>query len=79
MIIAINGNHYRLRYRDPGTLRPEDKGLWRADRVEWDRKAGRWHHVDDDDYLISDDRRIIARESGWELRREETKKNENVG
>lgn len=70
MIIAVGGKHYRLKYRDPGILRPEDKGLWRADRVEWDRSAGRWRYTDDDDFLISDDcTKVVARETGWTLRR----------
>lgn len=71
MIIEIDGKHYRLRYRDPGILRPEDKGLWRADMVDQSIITGDWFPCDDDDYLITDDRRVVAREVGWDLRREE--------
>ena len=70
MIIEIDGKTYRLRYRDPGILRPEDRGLWRADRVDRSTINGEWFTCDDDDYLITDDRRVVAREIGWELRRE---------
>lgn len=71
MIIEIEGKHYHLRYRDPGFLRPEDKGLWRATRVERSRITGDWYPCDDDDYLITNDWRVVAREIGWDLRREE--------
>ena len=70
-VIRINVEFYRLRYRDPGTFRPEDRGLWRADKVTWDKDH--WGYHDDDDYLITDDRRVVAREIGWDLRREEMK------
>ena len=69
-IIVIDGKHYRLSYRDPGILRPEDKGLWRGNMVEQDWN-GWWTVCEDDDYLITDDGRIVAREVGWDLRREE--------
>ena len=69
MIIEIDGKHYRLRYRDPGILRPEDRDLWRAEMVAQD-PIGFWYVCDDDDYLITDDRRVVAREIGWDLRRE---------
>ena len=68
-VIRIEGEFYRLLYRDPGTLRPEDRGLWRALKVTWDRDH--WGFHDDDDYLLSDDGKVIAREIGWDLRREE--------
>ena len=70
MIISIGGSFYRVRYRDPGVLRTEDKGLWRCHKVDRDWN-GRWFCCDDDDYLITDDGRIVARETGWNLRREE--------
>lgn len=69
MIIEIDGNFYRIRYRDSGVLRPEDKGLWRAEQVEQDWN-GFWSCCDDDDYLINDEGQIVAREIGWGLRRE---------
>ena len=70
MIIEIDGKHYRLRYRDPGILRPEDKGLWRAVRVDRSTITGEWFPCDDDDFMIdADARRVIAREVGWDLRR----------
>ena len=70
-VIEINGEHYRLKYKDPGILRPEDKGLWRALHVTWE--GDHWGINDDDDYLITDDGRVVAREIGWCLRREEIK------
>ncbi len=66
-VYLIAGSYYRLRYQDPGTLRPEDGGLWRAWKVTWDGDHFGIH--DDDDYLISDDGKVIAREVGWDLRR----------
>lgn len=68
-VIRIEGEYYRLRYRDSGFTHKEDKGLWRADKVTWDRDH--WGIHDDDDYLLSDDGKVIARETGWNLRREE--------
>ena len=62
MIIEIEGIFYRIRYKD--------HGLWRADKVKRDRN-GWWFCCDDDDYLIDDSGRIVAREVGWDLRREE--------
>ena len=66
-VIRIEGEFYRLLYRDPGILRPEDKGLWRALHVTWDGDHFGIH--DDDDYLLSDDRKVVARETGWGLMR----------
>lgn len=68
-VYKIGDDYYVLRYRDPGFIHIEDLGLWRADKVEWTGTA--WHIMDDDDYLIDDDRRIVAKEVGWCLRREE--------
>ena len=68
VIKADDGNYYRLLYRDDGTLRPEDKGLWRALRVTIDGDHLGYH--DDDDYLIDDSGKVVAREIGWGLRRE---------
>ena len=68
-VYKIDGSYYRVRYQDKGFRYEEDRGLWRADKVEWTGTA--WRIVDDDDYLIDDERRIVAREVGWELRREE--------
>ena len=67
-VIRLGGHHYRIRYQDKGTLRPEDRGLWRALRVEWD--GDHWGIHDDDDYLITDEGAVVAREIGWDLRRE---------
>lgn len=69
MIIEINGEHYDLKYRDPGILRPEDEGLWRAYKVKKDWNEN-WYTCDDYDYLINDEGIIVARESGWDLQRE---------
>lgn len=67
-VIRIEGEFYRLLYRDPGILRPEDKGLWRALKVEWDGDHFGIH--DDDDYLIDADRCcVVVREVGWGLMR----------
>ena len=70
MIIEIGGEYYRVMYQDSGVLRPEDKGLLRAYRVEKSQITGDWFCCDDDDYLIDDSGRIVAREIGWGLRRE---------
>lgn len=67
-IYKIGDAFYRLRYRDLGFIHKEDLGLWRADKVEW--TGCHWRIADDDDYLIDDERRVVARESGWCLRRE---------
>lgn len=67
-VIKAEGRYYRIRYRDPGILRPEDHFLYRADRVEW--KDDHWSYIDDADYLIDDERRVVAKEVGWCLRRE---------
>lgn len=66
-VYLIDGSFYRILYRDPGILRPEDAGLWRALHVIWD--GDHWGIHDDDDYLITDDWRVVAREIGWDLRR----------
>ena len=71
-VVRIDGEFYRAMYLDPGILRPEDKGLWRALHVTWD--GDHWGIHDDDDYLLSDDRKVVAREVGWDLRRVEIKK-----
>jgi len=68
-IVLINGEHYALRYRDPGILAPEDRGLWRAIKVKRGI-FGDWTPADDEDYLITDDLKIVAIEYGWNLRRE---------
>ena len=69
-VIEINGSYYRVRYRDPGFTHSEDDGLWRCHKVALDWN-GNWYCCDDDDYLITDDGQIVAREVGWDLRREE--------
>ena len=66
-IIKIDGEYYRIRYRDSGFVHKEDLGLWRADKVTWD--GDHWGYHDDDDWLIDDDGRVVAREIGWGLRR----------
>ena len=68
-VIRIEGEFYRLLYRDPGILRPEDAGLWRALHVTWD--GDHWGIHDDDDYLLSENGKVVAKEIGWGLRREE--------
>ena len=70
-VIRLGGHHYRIRSRDSGFPHKEDRGLWRADRVTWD--GDHWGYHDDDDYLITDDGEVVAREIGWDLRREELK------
>lgn len=67
-VYKIGNEYYRIRGKDSGVHHAEDRGLWRADRVVWTGTA--WRIVDDDDYLIDDERRIVAREVGWCLRRE---------
>ena len=69
MIVEIEGKHYRLRYRDNGFPHPEDKGLWRAYMIDRSTITGDWFPCDDDDYMITDDLQIVAREIGWDLRR----------
>ena len=67
-VYKIDGEYYRIRRLDKGILTPENRGLWRASKVVWNGKE--FSFVDDDDYLIDDDRRIVAKEVGWCLRRE---------
>lgn len=69
VIKAKDGNFYRIRYRDSGFVHAEDKGLWRALRVTWDGDHFGIH--DDDDYLLTDQGEVVAREIGWGLRRKE--------
>ena len=66
-VYKIGGEYYRIRDKDSGVHHAEDRGLWRADRVVWTGTG--WRIADDDDYLIDDERRVVARETGWELRR----------
>ena len=68
VIKAQDGQFYRIRYRDSGFPHREDRGLWRALRVTWDGDHFGVH--DDDDYVLTDDGEVVAREIGWELRRE---------
>lgn len=69
-IILIDGKYYKLRYRHEGCSDKDDEGLWRALHVD----EHDWGIHDDDDYMISDDGRVIAVEIGWDLRREPVKK-----
>ena len=71
-IILIGEKYYRLCYRDNGFTHKEDKGLWRALHVE--PENGDWGIHDDDDYIITDDGRVIATEVGWGLKREPVRK-----
>ena len=70
-IVSIGNEYFRLRYIDEGAVHKEDRGLWRADKVRWDH--GYWVAYDDDDWMITDDLQIVAREIGWSLRREKVK------
>ena len=69
VIKGADGNYYRIQYRDSGFPHKEDKGLWRCLLVEWDGDHFGVH--DDDDYLLTEDGQVVAREIGWDLRREE--------
>ena len=69
LIAEINGEYYMLRYKDRGELCPADKGLWRSIKV-WRNQFGNWVCCDDDDWLIDRNGKIVAREIGWDLRRE---------
>lgn len=70
MILLIEGEYYRLRYADKGFPHEEDRGLWRADKVR-KNGAGDWFPCDDDDFMIDIERKkVVAKEIGWELRRE---------
>ena len=66
MIKKINGEYYDFRCKDSGFPHAEDKGLWRASKVKLDNK-GHWFVCDDNDYIITDDMRIVAKETGWRL------------
>ena len=68
-VIRIGSQYYRLRYKDTGFPHPDDKGLWRALKVEWDPVKGEFGCHDDDDWMISEDKLVIAREVGWDCRR----------
>ena len=75
MIIEIGNEFYKVRYADPGVLRPEDKGLLRCHKVARSTITGDWFPCDDDDYMIdADSRQVVAREVGWDLRRVEIEK-----
>ena len=68
LIAQINGKLYMLRRWEHGT--------WRSVMVQKDTK-GFYFVCDDDDWIILDGR-IIGREIGWDLRREnEGRTNEN--
>ena len=71
VIKAKDDRYYRIRYRDNGFPHPEDRGLWRSDKVTWE--DDHWGVHDDDDYLLTDEGEVVAREVGWDLRREEVK------
>ena len=61
LVAEIDGKRYWLRRWEHGT--------WRACMVSKDHNG--WYRVcDDDDYIIKDGK-IIAREIGWDLRRED--------
>ena len=65
-VYIIGGEYYKVQSIDSGQLRPEDARLYRAVKVRWSGN----HYYDDADYLIDDDRKVVAREVGWNLRRE---------
>ena len=69
VIKAKDGHYYRIRYRETGCYHAEDAGLWRCLRVTWDGDHFGIH--DDDDYMLTDDGQVVAREIGWCLRRED--------
>lgn len=69
-VYIIGSEYYKVQSIDSGQLRPEDARLYRAVKVRWSGNHY-WECYDDADYLIDDDRRVVAREVGWELRREE--------
>lgn len=71
VIKGADGHHYKIRFQSRGLIHPEDNGLWWADRVVWNRKLGYWMHHDDDVYVLTDSGEVVAREIGWDLRREE--------
>ncbi len=68
-VYIIGGEYYKVQSIDSGQLRPEDARLYRAVKVRWSGNHY-WECYDDADYLIDDDRRIVAKEVGWCLRRE---------
>lgn len=68
MIIQIGADYYRVRGIDPGILRPEDKGLRRCHKVKQDWN-GNWYCCDDDDYLVDDEGKIVAKESENSVRK----------
>ena len=71
VIKAKDGCYYRILRKDSGFVHKEDLGLWRALRVTWDGDHFGIH--DDDDYMLTDQGEVIAREIGWGLRREKVK------
>ena len=66
-VIRIGDEHFRIRYRDRGFPHKEDRGLWRCDLVRWD--GDHWGFHDDDDWMISNEGTVVAREVGWDLKR----------
>ena len=68
IVTAQDGHQYHLLGRDSGFLHPEDKGLWHGIRVAKNAR-GDWYPCDDDDWMLSDDLQIVAREVGWDRKR----------
>lgn len=61
LIAEINGERF--------ILRRWESGYWRAIKVKQDSN-GFWFCCDDDDWIISDGR-VLWREVGWEMRKEQ--------
>ncbi len=71
-VIRVNGEYLYIVGKDRGFLHPQDRGLWQAYKVTWDWHRGEWHFGDDDIWL-TDGKQIVAREIGWNRRREKCK------
>ena len=71
VIKAQDENHYTLLAKDSGFPHKEDEGLWQAYKVDWNSKTGEWQYNDDDIWMLTDDFQVVAKEIGWDRRREE--------
>lgn len=68
-VIRVQGEYLYIVAQDEGLQHPEDRGLWCAYKVTWNWHRGEWHFGDDDVWM-TDGEKIIAREIGWDRRRE---------
>lgn len=66
-IIKVGDEYFKLIRREVAPMHEEDRGLWLAWKVRWEGNHFGCH--DDDDWLLSDDGEVVAREVGWDRKR----------